>query len=372
MIFAPSDRTTTSTAPVQSPVAALVGGGKISEQHLGALREIDGVSIGAVCDLSPAQARFTAERFGVESWYTSHHEMLDACDIDVVHVLTPPATHDRIVRDCLERGCHVIVEKPATLSNSALHELKHVADKHGTHLIENHNYRFNQPIRRIKAIIEAGDIGEVEEVEVRMVLGIRSGGRYADRNLPHPSHRLPAGVIHEFITHLSYLLLHFLRSADDEVGRFDLVRAAWRNVGGGDLFKYDDLDAIIHHGATRGRIRVSCHQWPDCLAVTVRGSDGVANVELFQPSVTIQKRRGVGQHLTPFVNAIGVSRAVRRSGYGSIWRKIRNRNAYEGLQRFLTSTYSALRGQEELPVSFEEMDDASRLVDALLAPENSL
>src|SRR5690606_12543286 len=118
--------------------------------------------------------------------------------------------------------------------------------------------------------------------------------------------------------------------------------------------------------------RFSCRQWPDCLAVQVRGSDGVASAELFHPSHQIITRRAVGQHLTPLVNSFSSARSLVRSGVGSIWSKVRNRSAYEGLSRFLELTYTALRAGDEPPVSFQQMDQTSRLIDALLDEENQL
>ncbi len=369
--------TTTTVDSIESPridrpVAALIGGGKISEQHLIALRKLDDVRIGGVCDLSPALARFTAERFDVDEWYADYRDMLDQCPADVVHVLTPPATHDRIVRDCLDAGRHVIVEKPIALSNDAFRRLWDDAASRGLWLIENQNYRFNEPIERISRAIADGRIGTVQEVEVRMVLDIRSGGRYADANLPHPSHRLPAGIIHEFITHLTYLMLEFLPQGSMDV--VDSVRAAWRNHGADrdDLFSYDDLDATVLAGAAHGRIRFSCRQWPDCLAVTVRGSDGVAAAEVFHPMTQVITRRSVGQHLTPLVNSLAEAKAKTRSGFGSIWRKVRNRTAYEGLERFVALTYDAIRKGDVPPVGYDHIDETSRLIDAMLAPENRI
>jgi predicted dehydrogenase len=350
--------------------SAIIGGGKISEQHFSALKECTEISIVGVCDLSPALSRFTAERFKVPSWFTDYNEMLDRCRADVVHVLTPPATHDRIVRDCLAAGASVIVEKPVALSNAAFQNLWDLASSHGLHLVENHNYRFNEPIRELANIVETGGIGAVQEVEVRMVLNIRGGGRYADENLPHPSHKLPAGIIHEFISHLCYLMLHFLPKEGFE--GIDLIRAAWRNHGGGTLFTYDDLDALVIAGPVHGRIRFSCHQFPDCFEVQVRGSEGTAKAELFHPSCQVAKQRPVGQHLTPLVNSLIGAGTMAMSGFGSIWRKIRNRTAYEGLTHFLDLTYEALRNGGELPVSFKQMDETSRLVDALLAEENQI
>lgn len=350
--------------------AALIGGGKISEQHLGVLAGLPGVKVAGVCDLSPALARFTAERFGVPAWFTDYREMFDRGGADVVHVLTPPATHDRIVRDCLAAGAHVIVEKPIALTNRGFQDLWHMADARGLHLIENHNYRFNTPIHKLDDAIEQGRIGAVQEVEVRLALNIRGGGRYADANLPHPSHRLPAGIIHEFITHMAYLLLHFMPAGS--VDRLDLLRSVWRNHGGGDLFKYDDLDVLLMSGGVHGRIRFSSNQWPDGFSVQVRGSDGMATAELFHPVCLVTRRRAVGQHLTPLVNAVSAAGNLLSAGVGGIWAKIRNRGAYEGLGRFLELTYRALENGDAPPVGYQQMDEAGRLVDAILAEENRL
>lgn len=349
---------------------AVIGGGKISEQHLGSLRTIEGVEVIGVCDLSPALARFTAERFQLPCWGTDYRQMLADHESDVVHVLTPPETHERIVRDCLIAGRHVIVEKPVALCTSVLQSLWQEARERDLWLIENHNYRFNSPIEQISQAIAAGRIGSVEEVEVRMSLAIRGGGRYADANLPHPSHCLPAGVIHEFISHLAYLLLHFMPPGS--IDRIDSLRAHWRNHGGGAVFKYDDLDATLLAGTTHGRIRFSCRQWPDCFAVDVRGSRGIASAELFHPSVRMVTPTAGGKHLTPLVNSLRGAGSLTRSGLGSLWRKIRNRTAYEGLQRFLTLTYNALQTGQEPPVSFKQMNQTSRLIDALLAAENQV
>lgn len=351
-------------------VSAVIGGGKISEHHLGNLRRIENVSVAGVCDLSPALSRFMAERFAVAGWYTDYRRMLDCCSPDVVHVLTPPATHSGIVRDCLERGCHVIVEKPIALSNPEFRELWVLAVARGVRLAENHNYRFNEPIERMAEAVTAGRIGTVEEVEVRMALSIRAGGRYADENLHHPSHQLPAGVIHEFITHLAYLLLHFM--PHEAVEQMNQIQAAWRNHGGGNLFKYDDLDAHLIAGKVHGRIRFSCHQYPECLSVQVRGSQGYASAELFHPVMHVTTRRSTNQHLVPLLNGLSEAGTKAVGGLRDIWDKVRNRTPYEGLGRFLELTYKALRTGGSPPITYHHMDSTSGLIDALLAPENRI
>jgi predicted dehydrogenase len=363
-------------APAVTPIAdrpvrcVLVGGGKISAEHLTSLMTIRDAEVVAVCDLSPTLARFTAERFGVPRWYVDHRQMLESEAADVVHILTPPATHEALVTEFLDACHHVIVEKPITLSHSAFTRLWDHATERGVRLIENHNYRFNTPVQRLQAAVAAGRLGDVEEVEVRMALDVRAGGRYADPNFPHPSHRLPAGVIHEFISHLAYLLINFM--PDGTLDDCDVLRAAWRNHGGEAHFKYDDLDAWLVAGSAHGRIRFSARQWPACLSVEVRGSAGAGKAELFNPQVRIETPRSVGQHLTPMANSLSEAARLVGTSFGNLYSKVRNRSAYEGLDRFLRLTYQALRAGGEPPVAYRDMEATSRLIDALLASENQV
>lgn len=350
--------------------ATIIGCGKISEQHLIALKSITGTQVTGLCDLSSALAGFTAEKFSIPHWYTDYHRMLEEQKPDVVHVLTPPATHDRIVRDCVDSGSHVIVEKPVALSNKAFRDLYAYASSKGVKVIENHNYRFNGPILQLENAVTGGRIGDVKEVEVRMVLGIRGGGRYSDPNMPHPSHKLPAGIIHEYITHLVYLLLHFMPAGS--IDRLDRVCSAWRNHGGGTLFTYDDLDALVIAGDVHGRVRFSCHQWPDSFSVQVRGTGGAVFAELFNPVFLETIPRAGGKHLTPLINAVKSSRKMFRSGFGGVWGKVKNIGAYDGLFRHIKLIYQALGNGTEPPVGYREMDEAGRMIDAILDSENRI
>lgn len=349
--------------------AAVIGTGTICEQHLLGLAGVAGARLVGVCDLSPAMARYTAERFGADRYFTDYRAMLDEAKPDVVHVLTPPQTHARLVRDCIDAGSHVFCEKPVALTHADFRETWDHAQSRGRQVIEDQNYRFNRPIRAIRALIDAGRLGAVREVEVRMSLQIRGkGSRYGDPNLRHPSHDLPAGVLHEFVTHLGYLLLHL--SPRPEATSFDRVAAAWSNHGGGELFKYDDLDATVIMGGVHGRVRFSATTAPEGFAVTVRGTEGTASCDLFQPHVLAFLPRKGGKQLTPILNLWLNGREMCRSAVLNLRDKIMQRTPYEGLHELVRQTYGALSAGKPMPVTFRDMDDASRLVDALLAEAN--
>jgi predicted dehydrogenase len=346
--------------------AAVIGTGKISEEHLRYLRDDPNVVLAGVCDLSPSLAQYAVSRFGAERAFTDSRQMLDEARPDVVHVLTPPHTHVKLVSDALNAGAHVIVEKPVAPTNCEFQRLWELARSCDRYIVEDHNYRFNEPIQTIERLISDGTLGEPREVDVRMVLNIRkAGGRYVDENLPHPSHQMPAGVLHEFITHLCYLTLRFLP-------RVDRVAAAWSNAGGGNLFKYDDLDALVIGGPVHARIRFTCHSAPDAFAVIVRGSRGWAETDLFQPHLRLVVPRKGGEQLSPLANHIVNGISLFAAGIKGFGNKVLQKTPYEGLTTFLRETYRAFAAGTQPPVTYEDMDRASRLVDALLAEANQV
>jgi predicted dehydrogenase len=369
MVTSALDSTKSSPRPLR---AAVIGTGKISEEHLRFLAGSPAVELAGVCDLSPSLAKYAVDRFPRAGGrrataFTDSGRMLDELRPDVVHVLTPAHTHVKLVTDALQSGAHVVVEKPVAPTNAQFRQLWDLARGNNRRVIEDHNYRFNEPILRIERLLRGGRLGDVREVDVRMCLGVRKpGGRYVDENLPHPSHNLPAGVIHEFITHLCYLALRFMPRDGD----FSRVAAAWTKHGDDKLFRHDDLDALVISGPVHARIRFSSHAQPDAFTVTVRGTRGWAETDLFQPHLRVVTPRKGGEQLTPLVNHLVNGASMMKSSVVGFRNKVMQKTPYEGLQTFLRHTYDALAGGKEPPVTYEDMDRASRLVDALVDEAN--
>lgn len=344
--------------------AAVIGTGKISEEHLRFLGAEPGVELVGVCDLSPSLAKYAVARFGAKQAFTDSSRMLGEARPNIVHVLTPPHTHARLVTDALNAGAHVIVEKPVAPTHREFQALWDLAAARNLRIVEDHNYRFNEPVVAIEQLFAMGELGAVREVDVRMALAIRKpGGRYMDESLPHPSHRLPAGVIHEFITHLCYLAMRFLPS-------FDRVAAAWSKHGTDALFRHDDLDALVIGGPVHARIRFTSHSGPDCFALTVRGEKGWAQTDLFQPHLRVVRPRKGGQQLSPLVNHFLNGMELMGASVSGFRNKVLQKTPYEGLRTFLRKTYDALRTGGEPPVTYADMDKAGRLIEALLEEKN--
>ena len=166
--------------------AALIGAGQIARQHLTCLTTLPGIELAAVCDLSPATAEAAAERYGIQAWFTDHRAMLEKVRPDVVHVTTPPTFHFRLAMDAFDAGAHVIVEKPATSTFEELKALVRRAQEVGRHLVEDHNYVFNNGPQEILRRIEAGQFGAVTHVEVLICLDILGPERLRRSQLAAP------------------------------------------------------------------------------------------------------------------------------------------------------------------------------------------
>lgn len=341
---------------------AVIGTGAISKEHLSFLAKSERTHLSSVCDLSKASAKYAAQRYGADSTYSDYRHMLKEVEPDVVHILTPPHTHKQIAKDCLEAGVHVFCEKPITPTYDEFQEICTFAQSHNRWLIENQNYCFNEPILAIEKLVADGILGEVQEVEVRIALPVRDGGVFADKNLPNPIHKMPAGVIHDFITHLCSVVVRFIPD-------FERVGATWSNHGGGDLFRYDDLDALVIGGSAHARIRFSCHTSPKAFAVTVRGSKGYAETDLFQPHLRCVIPRA-GELLSPLINHFVNGCDLIGASFTNFRNKIMQRTVYEGMHRLLDKTYEALQKGEAPPISFEDMERTNRLINALLSQAN--
>ncbi len=372
--FGPNRAQTSDIAPLSAeglkPLrAAVVGAGAISLEHLPFLQASDRVDLVGICDLSEVSARVAARRFDATAGYTDVAQMLTESAPEVVHILTPPHSHAGLVRMCLEAGAHVICEKPMTPSAAETRELLEFASERGLRLMENHNYRFNDEVLSLQRVIESGEIGDVCEVDIRMALQIRGeGSRFADENVPNAIHLMPAGVIHDFITHFAYLMNTLSGRAD-----WERVSAAWSNHGGGELFTFDDLDATLigpnAHGPVHGRVRFSCRTAPDLFSIIVRGTEGQVSTDIFHPFLEVLVPRPGGPQLTPIVNHIVNGTRLAGSGVRNFAQKLLQHGPYHGLPRLLDLTYEALQTGKELPVTPRDIVEAADLIDALLAPE---
>src|SRR5437899_6574437 len=118
---------------------AIVGCGKVADQHVHAIHRIPDCSIVALCDRELLMAKQLGERFGVLQCFSNLQEMLQTASPDVVHITTPPQSHFSLAKKCLESGSHVYLEKPFAVTAEEAESLIELAESRGLKITVGHN-----------------------------------------------------------------------------------------------------------------------------------------------------------------------------------------------------------------------------------------
>lgn len=344
--------------PVTDPgalSAAVIGCGGISHEHLNHLSSSPRARLIAVCDRSPALAELARERYGAELAATDAGEMLAAVRPDVVHVLTPPNTHVELTQLAVEAGAHVICEKPLAPSAAETKSLLETAAHCGRAVVETRNYLFNDAIVDIDRRIHERQLGDVREVDVALSLDL-SAGSLSDAGL-----RLPGGAAHDFLPHMTALFLHLVAHTGD----VDRVAGIVGTLSGQPHIGIDHVDVLVTVGPRRGRIRISPDLEPDSFRVSVRGTAGAAEVDLFQPYLRLEGPPFVGKR-APIGHLVTGARFVA-AGFTSAKDKLLQHGSYHGVPRMLDAVYCALASGAPLPIQPRQMEASAKLIDRIIA-----
>lgn len=93
--------------------------------------------------------------------FSSYKELITSDETEAVYIPLPPALHYKWAKMALENGKHVLVEKPATINLEWTDDLIEIAKKKGLALHENYMFAFHDQLKRIKEIVDSGELGDV-------------------------------------------------------------------------------------------------------------------------------------------------------------------------------------------------------------------
>ncbi len=147
---------------------ALIGCGQVSQYHLRAWAQIDGVEIVALYNRTVSKAEDRAREFGIptERVYDDYNEMLDKEELDFVDVASAPNVHREHVEAVAARGKHAFCQKPfAPTMDDALAMIS-VCDKAGVLLSINENWRWRVWYQDLKEILKSTEIGHIRYVSI--------------------------------------------------------------------------------------------------------------------------------------------------------------------------------------------------------------
>src|SRR5437879_3381401 len=226
--------------------AAIVGCGKIADAHASQIQRISGCEIVGVCDSEPLMARQLYERFAVKRYFGDLSDLLNDARPDVVHITTPPESHFDIARACLERGCHVYVEKPITLHAEEAQVLVTLANERGLKLTLGRDDQFSDAAGRMRRLVRSGYLGGIPVHMESYYCYDLGDSAYARALLGYKQHwvrRLPGGLLHNIISHGIARIAEFLTSDSPQVIAYGFVSPLLKRMGEREIV--DELRVII-------------------------------------------------------------------------------------------------------------------------------
>lgn len=138
----------------------IVGVG-IGGVHAQGYAKLPDVEIAALCDLNTARAEGVGERYGVKSIFSDYSAMLAEAQLDAVSVCTPNALHAAVAVAALEAGCHVLCEKPLSISAAEGKKIVDAAKRAKGKFMIGMNNRFRGDSQVLKKYIESGELGDI-------------------------------------------------------------------------------------------------------------------------------------------------------------------------------------------------------------------
>jgi predicted dehydrogenase len=189
--------------------AVIVGAGLIAgKKHIPAfLRHKRKVELTALCDLNQEGAHKLASQFGVPRVYADLDEMIEKERPDLVDICTPPQTHVRLAVAAMDRGCHVLIEKPMALTVPECDEIVEASERNSVKVCVGHSDLFYYPFMEARELVSKGAIGEFRGM--RILLSTPTS--YMTSQPDHWAHKLPGGVIGETGPHVVYLTMAFIK-----------------------------------------------------------------------------------------------------------------------------------------------------------------
>ena len=135
--------------------------------------ELDGVTVKWCADKRADRRALLEKRHPYIRSTDDPHQIFNDPGVSAVAIATPVATHHCLAKQALERGKHVLVEKPMTRSAVEATELIELAEKKGLVLMVDHTFIYTGAVRKMKEIIDAGELGELHYLDsVRINLGL--------------------------------------------------------------------------------------------------------------------------------------------------------------------------------------------------------
>ena len=270
----------------------IVGCGNIASFHLPHILRQKSFEALSIVDIDRKKAEKIAERFDLKNIYTDFETMIKETKPDVVHILTPPATHAELAIKAMELGCHVLVEKPMALTTEEAETMIAAAKKNAVKLCVDHTFLLDPNIIKAHELVQKGEVGRVVHVEASYSFDIKRIC-YFDDSIASRMHwllTLPGGPLLDFIPHPLSILLKFLKHP----------LRVWAITKSNNTLPQnlpDELRVLLDAHDMTGLLSISLGIRPDCFTLNIYGTEMSIHVNLSNMAFIKRKNRNIPKKL---------------------------------------------------------------------------
>lgn len=241
----------------------IIGLGNIAHKFAEDLALVKGGELLAVASRSRQKAGLFKEEFNVKNAFDSYKRLFECEDVDVIYIATPHTEHCNWSIMAMEHGKHVLCEKPMGINTSQVEQMVKTAHKNQVFLMEALWSRFNPAIKKVKEVIDNGDIGTIGYLHADFAfygLDKDPEGRLLNPKLAGGS-LLDIGIYPLF---LAYLLL----GIPDTITAASKFYKTGAEIQTSMLLEYQKAHALLYSGLTSA----------SDMNATISGSEGTISI----------------------------------------------------------------------------------------------
>ena len=143
---------------------AVIGPGNISHRFMEGMKHVSGARVTSFVSRHPDAVAEYAKQYGVEHIGTLEDILLKS-GVNAAYISTPNHVHSEQIRFCLERGIHVLCEKPITVTAREYRDLLDLAHERNLVLMEAQKALYTPVFAAMKQVLETGELGTITSAE---------------------------------------------------------------------------------------------------------------------------------------------------------------------------------------------------------------
>ena len=266
----------------------IIGCGDVTEVKSGpAFNKVKNSELVAVMRRNGKKAEDYARRHNVPKWYSDAQQLIDDPEVNAIYVATPPQSHEEYTIRALEAGKPVYVEKPMTINCASAERMLESSIKTGTKLCVAHYRKEQARFKKVKALLDANEIGTVRLVNLQLI-------QYHHSQLTIKTEEFwrvdPAisggGLFHDLSPHQLDLVQYFFG---------DYKTASGFSMNQGGLYAADDLtvgNIVFNNGVVfNGSWCFTAAKGNEIDLVEIFGAEGKISFPVFNTNkITVNKK----------------------------------------------------------------------------------